>query len=301
MAKFQNNPPYSVFATFYDQIAAPLRAPNQRAGEKILEPLVPRIQSACDLCCGTGTTAIELARLLGGKAARRVGGEHPSADGPLQPRIYAVDRSRQMLAVAREKFRRAGVNVRAIHADMRRFRLPQPVDLITCEFDAINHLARKRELQSVARAVARALRPGGWFVFDANTTKAFKELWIANWIVQGEGFFMAARGGYDRRRDKGWTELNWFIAVGAMRQSQNRRSRVSLGSTLAGATAATRGWQRFTERYEEVAWTKKEIRQALGAAGLRVRGAWDLTKFARGERWARPGCRTFWLAQKSRE
>jgi 2-polyprenyl-3-methyl-5-hydroxy-6-metoxy-1,4-benzoquinol methylase len=162
MAATQRKLPYSVFAGFYDRVAAPLRGPNRRAREKVLWPLLrkaiqqstrramkhtasrgktfhqpipspPPLVSACDLCCGTGTTAIELAR-------RGLS-------------VYAVDRSAAMLGVARENFRRAGVRVKTIEADMRSFRLPEGrrVDFITCEFDAINHLARKQDLAAVAR------------------------------------------------------------------------------------------------------------------------------------------------------
>jgi SAM-dependent methyltransferase len=277
MAKPYSKPPYSIFAGFYDQIVAPLGGPNLRARAEILGPKVPRIRSACDLCCGTGTTALELAR-------RGL-------------RVYAVDGSRDMLKVARAKFaaaRLSGPSIRTIHADMRTFRLPEPVDLITCEFDAINHLPRKRDLKSVACAVRRALRPGGWFFFDANNTRAFKELWVTNWIVEGPGFFVAARGGYDARRDKGWTEFNWFVPAGAA------GSRKMPGTAKAGRAGNRAGWRRITERYEEVAWTEREIRQALGAARLRVAGKWDLTRFALSEPWARPGCRLFWLARKGR-
>jgi SAM-dependent methyltransferase len=323
MTRQDHKTPYSVFAQFYDEIATPLRGPMQRAREEILDPLIeslrerrereaarrlqgrsrvksgaPRPESrvrptpytrlpssdsrtlspesrltACDLCCGTGTTALEMARR--------------------GYRVFAVDRSRAMLGVAREKFRRARVDARIVRADMCNFRLPEPVNLVACEFDAINHLARKRDLQSVARAVARALRPSGWFFFDVNTPQAFRELWVTNWIVQGRGYFLAARGGYDERRDKGWTEFNWFVPAEKLHRSGN----------FQAATRARRAAQllrHYTERYEQVAWTDNEIRAALTRAGLRVIGAWDLLRFARGEPWAKPGNRTFWLAQKSR-
>jgi SAM-dependent methyltransferase len=299
MAKFRNKPSYSVFAEFYDRIADTMRGPNRRAREEILGPKMLGIQSACDLCCGTGTTALELARLLVG---RKVGGQTPPPRTSRRAAanricVYAVDASPRMLAVARSKFAAARLPrgaIQAIHADMRTFRLPEPVDLITCEFDAINHLVHKRDLESVARAVARALKPGGRFLFDANNTKAFKELWVGSWVVEGRGFFMATRGGYDARRDKGWTVLDWFLPLTASPSDVRSRIRPSSKATKSA------GWRRFTERYEEVAWTENEICRALRAAGLRVAGHWDLTHFSRCEPWAKTGCRTYWLARKGR-
>ena len=387
MSRPSYNPPYSVFAEFYDVVAAPLRAPVRRAHEEIIVPLleglrkrrerearqarpgikvtgredtrmrgreaeetrardtienrgrdalgihgrdvvemhgrdaratfrlksqVPRPESldpspesritACDLCCGTGTTALEMAR-RGYK-------------------VYAVDRSPEMLEVARAKFARAGADITIVRADMRSFRLPEPVDLITCEFDAINHLEHKRELRDVARAASGALRPGGWFFFDANTRQAFEKLWVANWILQGDGYFMTAHGGYDKQRDKGWTEFDWFVPVqtarrsaglhrgtsghrAAMRGSQSAsgvdsKMRFRSGSprTAPFRSGGGTSWRRFTEHYEEVAWTMQETRAALGAAGLKVVGVWDFIRFTNGEKWAIPGCRYFWLGQK---
>jgi SAM-dependent methyltransferase len=267
MARSDSKPPYSVFAKFYDQIAEPLRAPNLRARQRVLSPILKRLGlrapspespiSVCDLCCGTGTTALEFARR--------------------GMRVYAVDGSRNMLKVARANFAKSHARVRTIHADMRKFRLPEPVDLITCEFDAINHVQHKRDLIAVAKSVARALKPGGRFFFDANTRRAFEKLWVMNWVQEGDGFFMAGRGGYNPNRDKGWLEWTWFLPERSDR------------------------WRRFTEHYEEVAWTKQEIRAALNSAGLRVQGYWDLVRFAGGAPWAMPGCRYFWLAEKQKD
>jgi SAM-dependent methyltransferase len=254
MARARVMPPYAVFAAFYDQLVAVHRPMFEKARRRILARLFGRVRLACDLCAGTGTTALELAR--GGSM-----------------RVYAVDASPQMCGVARAKARRAKLPVQVIEADMRSFRLPEPVDLVTCEFDAINHVPRKQDLERVARAVARALRPGGHFLFDANTRRSFREVWPMNWVTEGRGFFLANRGGYDARRDKGWTVCEWFFPAG-------------------------KSWRRLTERYEEVAWSKSEIRRVLGKAGLRLVRSWDQTQFARGRPWLKPGCRIFWLARK---
>jgi len=64
-----------------------------------------------------------------------------------------------MCRLARSKARRAGANVNISPADMRTFRLPEPVDLITCEFDAVNHVPRKSDLARVASAFCAPATP----------------------------------------------------------------------------------------------------------------------------------------------
>ena len=62
----------------------------------------------CDLACGSGQTAIELAR----------DGKH----------VFAVDSAPRFCARVRAKARAEKLDVRVIRADMRRFRLPERVD-----------------------------------------------------------------------------------------------------------------------------------------------------------------------------
>jgi len=126
-------------------------------------------------------------------------------------KVYGVDLSPVMCRLARSKARRAGANVNISPADMRTFRLPEPVDLITCEFDAVNHVPRKSDLARVASAVARALRPGGYFYFDVNNRLAFQKIWPGTSWFEKPGVVMVMRGAYDERRDKGLTDVEWFV------------------------------------------------------------------------------------------
>ena len=138
--------PYKLLALYYDRLLGRTRSPMSRVRGQVLGDILKRTETACDLACGTGTTAVDLAQ-------RGI-------------RMFAVDASPQMCRLARQKAREAGVRVHVLHADMRSFRLPETVDLVTCEFDSVNHVPRKSDLDRVARAVARALRPGGWFFFE---------------------------------------------------------------------------------------------------------------------------------------
>ena len=158
--------PYRWLAQYYDEMFSGWRDPMDRAREQLLRRIIPKVETACDLACGTGTTAIAIARQ--------------------GIKMYGVDLSPLMCRMAREKVVRSGLPIRILRADMRTFRLPEPVDLITCEYDALNHLPSKTGLPLVAQSVARALRPGGHFFFDVNNSLAFTQVWTSTvWLEKG--------------------------------------------------------------------------------------------------------------------
>lgn len=248
------NRPYKYLAEFYDRIFGPLDDQRDAARQAVVSPILPQVRSACDLGCGPGTTAVKLAK-----------------DGI---RTIAVDLSPGMCRLVREKAQREGVVVRVLRADMRSFRLAERVDLITCEGDAINHVERKADLTAVARSVARALRPGGWFYFDVNNRAGFNSYWKGTWWYEKAGLVMVMRNGNDACNDRAWSDIEWFI-------------RGAWGS-----------WQRRRERVQEVCWSAKEIRSTLRKAGFgRVR-AWDASPYFKNPLMT-PGCRTLYLARKA--
>lgn len=136
--------PYRDLAAVYDQLFGGPRARVwQRIRWRLLRRILPQVRTACDLGCGTGSPALEFAR-------RGL-------------KVFAVDRSPAMCRIARQKARDAGLPLRVIRADLRRFRLPEPVDLVTSEFTVLNHLPRKADLAPALAAVRHVLRPGGFF------------------------------------------------------------------------------------------------------------------------------------------
>src|SRR5713226_57590 len=243
--------PYRLLARYYDEFFTSHIPEYPRARREVLREILPEVQSACDLACGTGTTAIELAR-------RGI-------------KVFAVDLSPTMCRLARSKARIAEVHMVVIRGDMRTFSLPERVDLVTCEYDAVNHLPRKSDLARTARVVARALRPSGYFYFDVNNRRHLEKNWPGTHWSEKPGGVMVMRGRYDRGSTKGVVDLEWFIREG-MR------------------------WRRFHEHVEEVWWTASEIRQTLHGAGFEHVRSWDARRFS-GQHQLSPGCRTFFLAQ----
>ena len=247
--------PYRWLAQYYDELFSFHRVPFDAAREHILGRILPHVETACDLACGTGTTALLLARQ--------------------GIKMYGVDLSPWMCRLARRKAERAGLTVRVLRADMRSFRLPEKVDLITCEFDALNHVPRSMDLRRVARAVGRALRPGGHFFFDVNNSKGFKRFWSRTLWFEKADVVMVMRNGHNRQADRARSDIEWFFREG-------------------------RYWRRQHERVEEVCWSSSEVRRTLRDAGFDPVRAWDATPFFEHNPLIRPGCRTVYLARKSR-
>lgn len=254
MARTSTNRPYRWLAQYFDTIFSSFRSPIDAARQHALGRVLPHTKSACDLACGTGTTALTLAR-----------------EGI---KMFAVDLSPVMCRLAREKARRARLPLRVLRADMRGFLLPEPVDLVTCENDALNHVPRKADLRMVAKAVAAALCPGGYFFFDVNNRLGFERYWSRTFWTEKPGVVVVMRNGNDSRRDRAWSEIEWFIREGSL-------------------------WRRRHERVDEVCWSSEEIARALQKAGFDWLRAWDAAPFFKDDPLVCPGCKTIYLARKS--
>ncbi len=248
------NPPYTLLAKYYDRFFHEYRPIAQSVRRRLLDKILARAGAACDLACGTGSTALELARA--------------------GLKVFAVDLSPGMCDRARRKARQERLPVTVIQADMRCFHLPEPVDLVTCEYDAINHVPHKRDLLDVARAVARALSPGGHFFFDANNRLSLEKAWPVTWCIERSGVLVLFRGGYDRGRAKAFSDVDLFVRKG-------------------------NEWERFRERVEEVCWTKTEIRRVLRQVGFDQVREWDAAPFWKQNPYVHPGYRSYYLARKA--
>jgi SAM-dependent methyltransferase len=86
--------------------------------------------------------------------------------------VTGLDRSRQMLALARKKL----PHMRFYRQDMTTFRIAKRFDAIVCVFDSINHLLSFAEWKRVFRQVSLHLNDDGLFVFDVNTLGKFRRL-----------------------------------------------------------------------------------------------------------------------------
>ena len=106
----------------------------------------PPIRTVLDIACGTGPHLIRLARR--------------------GYQMSGLDLSPENVEFLRERASDLGFSADIRVGDMTRFRLPARVDAALCMQDSQGHLLTNEAIVSHLRCVARALRPGGLYVFD---------------------------------------------------------------------------------------------------------------------------------------
>lgn len=145
------NAPYRRFAEVYDTLLGDGSFPEARLTFEWIRDRHPfRYVSAADIGCGTGSFVDYLCQV---------------GSGP----VWGVDLSPQMLEIAAAK--NAGSRANFLLQDMRRLCLPQTVDLITCQFEALNYLTTTDDLHLALASFGRALTSGGSVIFDITTER----------------------------------------------------------------------------------------------------------------------------------
>ena len=104
--------------------------------------------TVCECACGTGGLTLPLAATYD---------------------MIGVDQSGDMLSVAMDKARRAGLAIPFVQMHMQQLALHRPADGVLCTCDGINYLPNEQEIAAFFRAAYQALRPGGALIFDVST------------------------------------------------------------------------------------------------------------------------------------
>jgi len=148
--KAQKAEPYSGFAEFYDEMLGATAFECFRENfERLSNRYSMHFETAADIACGTGLAAQYLARRCG--------------------RVYAVDRSEAMLAVAASRV--YGGEVIIVRQSFEELELPERVDLLTCNFDSLNYVLDESLLAETFARFRSSLVDGGFAVFDMNTAR----------------------------------------------------------------------------------------------------------------------------------
>lgn len=224
---------YRKFARFYAK--GPYPQYSERMAEalpSVLERFGARPQAILDLACGEGTFAVAM-----GKKGFRVTG---------------VDRSSQMLKLARERAERENVEVEFLLQDMRSLLFEEKFDLVSCWYDSLNYLLELKDLKNTFSGVHRALRRDGHFIFDMNTIYGLAVKWQRHpCLVQQDtsDIFEVHRHDYDFERNVATVKITGFVKEGQR-------------------------WSRIDEEHNERGYSLNEIRECLNESGLQELACW---------------------------
>jgi len=160
--------------------------------------------------------------------------------------VTGIDQSEEMLRLARHRSQQAKAAIHFVKHDMRFLDFSDEFDLATCWFDSLNYMLTNDDLQSTFNNISRALKPGGWFLFDMNTTYGLAVHWQKErCYVQQEtpDLLELHRTDYDFENHIAKLTITWFVCEGEI-------------------------WQKFEEEHIERAFSIQEIEESLDYAGF---------------------------------
>jgi SAM-dependent methyltransferase len=208
---------------------------SRRMGEYLpaaLKELGASPERVLDLACGEGTFAV----IAAGQGCR----------------VTGIDISYDMLRIARERARSAGVDIGLVHGDMRALPFFRQFELVTCWFDSLNYLLEAEDLARTFNAVAGALTTGGLFIFDMNTVHGLAVTWRENPChleSDTDSTFEVHRQEYDFETSIATMHITGFIRSGDT-------------------------WTRIDERHQERGYSQQETRRLLEKAGFHILASW---------------------------
>src|ERR1039458_810939 len=128
-----------------------------------IDKLLPEASSLLELGCGTGAILAGLSSL---------------------PSLTGLDRSPEMLAIARDKVPQA----RLIEGDIATFDIGERFDVVMCVFDTLNHLPSFSLWNDLFERTYDHLVEGGLFIFDVNPIGQLRQLGEAPpWVHDFDG------------------------------------------------------------------------------------------------------------------
>ena len=218
---------YTSFARVYDQLMDTVDYPAWAAHyARLMEMSGVKKGARCVECaCGTGNLTLPLAR-AGCK-------------------MTGIDLSEEMLALAMEKARNAGLMIPFVRQDMRSLSVARRVDCVLCTCDGVNYLTAPEDARRFFAAAFAALRPGGALIFDVSTPYKLQNTLGGNTLFSDDGEISYIwRNAYDEKT-----------------------ARVTLSLSLV-VKRPDGAYDRIEENQTQRAHTKKELKQWLLEAGF---------------------------------
>ncbi len=218
--------PYSSLAGVYDALMADVdyEAWSRYVLALLMKHGVQPGARVLDAACGTGKLTLPLA-----KAGYIVTG---------------ADASEDMLRLAGENARKAGLSVPFVRQRLEELAVHRPMSALVCACDGVNYIASEDEVKAFFAAAYEALAPGGALLFDVSSRYKLKHI-LGNRFY-GEDLEDAAvlwQNAYDERSRLLEMELTIFIKKG-------------------------KTFERFRERHVQRAHTAAELTRWLRESGF---------------------------------
>lgn len=179
----------------------------------------------CDLACGTGNMTLPLAK----RGYDMIG----------------VDKSGDMLSIAREKAAALSQNILFLNQDLSKLDLYGSCGAFLCTIDGFNYILNPNTLYKIARRIKDCfLDSDGIFIFDISSEYKLREYIGSNtFIHDGENIFYTWENKYYHNTKMSDMYLNFFV------KSKSK-------------------YERFGERHLQHAYSEQEIKNIFRAAGF---------------------------------
>lgn len=157
--------------------------------------------------------------------------------------VIGIDLSENMLEIASNRLLEYGDNFSLLKGNMTDYRLDKNVKACICSLDSINHLNDIKDVEKTFCNVYNSLDENGVFVFDVNTIYKHNEILANNtFVFDEEDFYLV------------WD--NEFVS--------DRVVRILLDMFVWNGKA----YDRFSESFEETAYSIDDLLDALCRAGF---------------------------------
>ncbi len=157
--------------------------------------------------------------------------------------IIGVDLSEEMLEIASNRLFEAGNIFSLLKAKMQEFELPEKAEACICCLDSINHLNNIDDVLATFKNVYDSLDNNGLFVFDVNTVYKHNEILADNTFVFDEDDYY----------------LVWDNEA-----VDDRTVRILLDMFIFNG----KSYDRFSEEFEETAYSVEELSNLLNKVGF---------------------------------
>lgn len=188
---------YKEFADVYDTLMAGI---DREAWADYIARALPENAAVLECACGTGEISLRLSR-------RGFS-------------VTAADSSPEMLRVAQEKQRLAGLalsRIRFIQMDMRKLELPKKADAVVACCDGVNYLTSREDVKKFFASAHAVLKPGGKLLFDVSSRYKLENVLGNNsFIENGRDVAYLWQNEYDKETKLIRMELSFFKREGEL-------------------------------------------------------------------------------------